>query len=139
MKSRPGVAVAAALLLAGPASAHAQQAPEAPTVAPAPPPPADAWVARPVAEVQALNKITARAATLTLRVGQSLTFGALSIAVRSCLVRPADQAPDTAMYLDITNPTPGAAQFHGWVIASAPAVSMLEDPVYDIRPATCHA
>ncbi len=102
-------------------------------------PPPDPWQPRPVAEVQALDKITARATPLSIRIGQSATFGSLTIAVRACMVRAPDQAADTAMFLDIIDSHQGAPQFHGWMIVSAPGAAMLEHPVYDVRPSGCHA
>ena len=142
-------ALGAAAFFNGVASAQVATAPTVP-VTPAPPeaepgapaapqPPPDVWLARPVAEVQALDKITARVTPLTVRVGQSVTFGSLSIYVRACLVRPPEQAADAAMFLDITDQHEGAPQFHGWMVMSAPGIAMLEHPVYDIRPTACHA
>ena len=106
---------------------------------PVPPPPADIWLARPVADLQGLDKIVARVTPLSIKTGQSASFGSLTITVRACLVRPPDQAVDAAVYLDIVDANPAAPQFHGWMIVSAPSVSMLEHPVYDIRPLGCHA
>lgn len=138
--------LAGLLLAAVPAFAVAQTttpppalpaAPNAAQAAPAPPP--DTWLARPVADLQALDKIGARVTPLTVKTGQSVTFGSLTITVRNCLVRPPDQAADAAVYLDITDANAAAPQFHGWMIVSAPSVSLLEHPVYDIRPLGCHA
>jgi hypothetical protein len=152
-------AVAMALAPAGMARAQVATAPPAPvmpapvmpapvtrapspqgseTVPAAPQPPPDIWLPRPVAELQALDKVSARVTPLAIRVGQSATFGALTIFVRACLVRPPEQPADAAMFLDITDQHPGAPQFHGWMILSAPAVAMLEHPVYDLRPTACH-
>lgn len=107
-----------------------------PPLTAAPPPPA--WVAKPVAELAALDKITARPTPLSVRVGQSATFGSLTVTVRACVARPPDAAADAAAFLDIIDSKPGAPQFHGWMIVSAPAVAMLEHPVYDVRPLGCH-
>jgi hypothetical protein len=123
------------------------QAPASPPVSPLVSPPAssgqapaqDVWLPQPLAELQALDKITARVSPLTIRVGQSGSFGSLSIFVRACVIRAADRPADTAMFLDIIDSHPGAPAFHGWMIVSVPGAAMLEHPVYDIRPAACHA
>jgi hypothetical protein len=155
--------VLATLLLAPLASAQAQtspatspptavpapSAPDAATAAPAAPP-ADAgqaptpapplpniWLPKPVAELTALDKVTARATRLTVRVGQSKTFGSLIIAVRSCAVRPPDQPADAAAFLDITD-SHGGTPFHGWMLADEPGLALLQSPTYDVRPAACH-
>ena len=130
------------------AAALAQQppaptAPAAPsTSAPAPaattPPPPPAWVARGVAEVVALDKVTARATPLSIRVGQSASFRTLTIAVRACDTRPPDQPPDATAFVDVTDSHAGAPQFHGWLLLSAPSVSMLQHPIYDLRLTGCH-
>ena len=117
-----------------PSTAPAGTPPAAPVPAP---PPVNVWLPKPVADLVALDKVTARATRLTVRVGQSVAFGPLSIAVRACEVRPPDQPADATAFLDITDAHPGAAQFHGWMLVSAPAVSMLEHPIYDVRVTGC--
>ncbi|MBV9785257.1 MAG: DUF2155 domain-containing protein [Acidisphaera sp.] len=117
-------------------------APIAPGLPPAPSPDAQSppveWEPRGTADLQTLDKIDNHAATMAVRVGQSAQFGRLTLAVRACVVRPADQAQDAAAYLDITDPSPGAPGFHGWMLAAEPSVSMLEHPVYDVRVLGCH-
>lgn len=97
------------------------------------------WLPRGVAELQALDKITARSATLTIKVGNSARFESLTVLVRSCMIRPSDMARDAAAYLTITDEHQGASPFNGWMLQSAPFVSMLEHPIYDIRVLGCRA
>ncbi len=104
-----------------------------------PPGTANLWVPRPVADLQALDKVDAQVQSLTLKVGQTVQFGALTITLRACVGRPADQPQDSAAFLDIADAHAGQASFHGWMFASEPEVSMLEDPVYDIRLNACHS
>jgi hypothetical protein len=85
----------------------------------------------------ALDKVTARPTQLTARVGQDVRYGALTIVVRSCVVRPPGVSPDVAAFLEITDSRPGVAPFRGWMLMSAPSVSIYEHPVYDIRVAGC--
>ena len=84
----------------------------------------------------ALDKVTARTTALTGKVGDTLRFGSLAIVLRGCVARPADQAADAAAFLDITDRA-GAAVFRGWMVASMPALAIIEHPVYDIRLAAC--
>ena len=95
------------------------------------------WQARTTADLVALDKVTARTTTLTGKVGETLRFGSLSIAVRGCVARAPDQIADSAVFLDITDRKGAVAVFRGWMIASMPAVAILEHPVYDIRLASC--
>lgn len=147
--------VAAALLVLLPALAApvrqtaAQQAatPQAPTVpaAPAPgaappqpqAPPPPAWLPRPAARLILVDKISAQPRTVTVKVGQSIRFGALTIAVRACDVHPPDVPADATAFLDITDSHAGMPGFRGWMFADEPAANMLEHPVYDVRLAGC--
>jgi hypothetical protein len=54
------------------------------------------WLPRGGAVLQALDKVNARSATLTLKVGQSTQFQTLTITLRACRVRPPDQPADAA-------------------------------------------
>lgn len=119
-----GVFLAALLLVAG--TATAQQG----------------WVPQQVAELQALDKVTARVSTLRVPVNSPAQFGSLTISVRSCNARSPDEVPDAAVWMEITDsraPANGAAVFRGWMFANAPGVNMLQHPVYDIRVMECRA
>ncbi len=94
------------------------------------------WIAGSLAELRLLDKVTARATGATLKQGETREFGSLTIVMRSCLLRPKDQPGDAAAFLDITDRNGGSA-FYGWMLASAPAASMLEHPGYDIRVIAC--
>ncbi|GAC1347579.1 MAG: DUF2155 domain-containing protein [Acetobacteraceae bacterium] len=97
----------------------------------------DAWLPKTSAELLLLDKIRAQPSTVEVKVGQRTTFGSLTIEVRSCVVRPADQPADAAAFLDVTDSRPSGAGFHGWLLANTPAVAQLEHPIYDLRLASC--
>ena len=103
---------------------------------PAPPPP-NVWQPRTVAELQVLDKVYARRGVLNVKVGESGAFGTLSIGVGACVVRPPDRAPDAAAFLTVADRGAAAPSFSGWMLRSAPAASMLEHPVYDVRVQAC--
>jgi hypothetical protein len=118
------------------AQAQAPAAPAAPS--PSPPGPApDAWIARPIVDLMALDKVSARATPLSGKVGETLHFGSLTVVARACVVRPPDAAADAASFLDITDARPGIAPFHAWMLLTEPSLSIYEHPVYDIRLAGC--
>ncbi len=96
-----------------------------------------AWLPRGGAELQALDKINARTTTLSVKLGQSVAFGSLTITVRACLVRPADQPADAAAFLEITDSRKDAPGFRGWMLAAEPFVTTLQHPVYDVRVSGC--
>ncbi|WP_431283497.1 DUF2155 domain-containing protein [Humitalea sp. 24SJ18S-53] len=101
---------------------------------------AQEWPRRNTAELQALDKVTARVSTFNATVGTPVRFGTLTILVRACHARPAEDVPDAAAWLEITDEraAPDAPPaFRGWMFASAPGVHTLEHPVYDIRVLEC--
>jgi hypothetical protein len=103
---------------------------------------AQEWRPQRLAELQALDKVTARVTTLRAALNQPERFGSLTITVRACLSRPPDEVPDASAWMEIIDsraPANGAAVFRGWMIANAPGVSMLQHPVYDIRVLDCRA
>jgi len=114
--------LAAALLLVG-LSAWAQEG----------------WVPKTTAELVLLDKVRAQPSKVEVRVGASATFGTLTINLRSCLVRPPDQAADSAAFLVITDSRgKGEDVFKGWILANTPSVSQMEHPLYDLRLVACH-
>jgi len=122
-----------ALLLSGPAAAQAPHPDQMPL-------PEAGWVQKRTAQLQALDKVTARITVLDATVGQPARFGTLTIMVRACNARPPDEVPDAAAFIevrdDLTGPTAPPA-FRGWMLANAPAANMLEHPVYDLRILEC--
>ncbi len=116
---------------AGPAPAG----PATPSIAPVAPVQAE-WVAQGTAELRAIDKVMARTTTLTLKPGETVRFGPLTVTLRSCVVRPPDRAPDAAAFLDIADGA-NPALFRGWMIASQPQLAMVEHATHDIRLYAC--
>jgi len=65
----------------------------------------------------------------------------LLISVKACRVRPPEEPPESAAFLEITDlgrrDTRPSQAFRGWMFASSPAVSAMEHPVYDIWVSGC--
>jgi hypothetical protein len=115
---------------------------QTPPTVPAPAPPTtverpNLWVPASIAKLQALDKVNAQASELTIKVGQSATFGSLTIAVKSCVIRPPDQPADAAVYVDVTDSHPEQPGFDGWMLEDEPSVSMMQHPIYDLRVTGC--
>ena len=112
-----------------------------PLTPPQPPQPAPAapnvWLPEGAAVIQALDKVNAESAVLTIKPGETSAFGALSIQARRCVVRPPDVPQDAAAYLVITDSHADEPSFQGWMLKSNPALSMLEHPIYDVRVLGC--
>ena len=77
------------------------------------------------------------------RLDKSVRFGTLVITVRACVKRPPEEPPQTAAFLQIDEVRPGETTvtskrvFSGWMFASSPAISALDDPIYDITVLDC--
>ena len=102
-----------------------------------PPTPPLSWVPKDIAELQALDKVNARHSVLTVKVGDQVQFGSLRIEVQACVARPPNQPQDAAAFLAITDANNEGVPFRGWMVASQPALSMLQHPVFDIRVTGC--
>jgi hypothetical protein len=97
-----------------------------------------------VAVLQGLDKTTARISKFDAPVGKSVRFGTLVITVRDCVKHPPEEEPESAAFLQIDelrqgDPTTVVSErvFSGWMFASSPALSALENPIYDIGVLDC--
>jgi hypothetical protein len=101
---------------------------------------ADDMIAEPIAVLQGLDKITARVSNFDAPVGKAVRFGDLSILVRACKKNPPVDTPESAAFLQIDDLRPGeepTSEFSGWMFAQSPALSSLEDPIYDVIVLDC--
>jgi hypothetical protein len=93
-----------------------------------------------VAELQGLDKVTARTQRFYAPVGAATRFGTLEITVGDCLVNVPEAPPESVAYLTIIDHKPGQAAeklFAGWMFASTPSLSALDHGVYDVRVLAC--
>ena len=93
-----------------------------------------------VAELQGLDKVTARSQRFYAPIGEATRFGTLEITVGDCLVNKPDAPPESVAYLTIVDHKPGQAEqklFAGWMFASSPSISAMDDGVYDVRVLAC--
>jgi hypothetical protein len=115
------------------------QAPPQATPPAAPQPMQLTWVPQGTAQLQVLDKVNAQNALLTVKVGQDAQFGSLDIQVQACDIHPPDQPQDSAAFLTITDSHTDAPGFRGWMLANNPSLSMLQNPIYDVRVVGCRA
>lgn len=96
--------------------------------------------------LRTLDKVTATTQDYTVKIGDSLEYGSLTIAARHCEKRPPEEIPETYAFLQITDKrlkgTGEEAEdtgkiFSGWMFASKPAISALDHRVYDIWVIDC--
>lgn len=99
-----------------------------------------AGIAKNNAKMQAMDKITGRVSVINVPVDGEVKFGSLSIVVRSCKTRPAEEAPDNFAFVDITDKNLKGDElniFKGWMISSSPATHAVEHPIYDVWLLQC--
>ena len=97
-------------------------------------------ISEPTAVLQGLDKITARVSEIEAPVGKTVTFGGLRITVRDCERNPPEDQPESVAFLQIDEVRPGEEnirRFSGWMFAQSPALSSLENPVYDVILLDC--
>src|SRR5262249_55012452 len=94
-----------------------------PASVPATPIPGD-WQARGMADLIALDKVTARTTPLSVKVGASVPLGSLTVTVRGCAVRGSDQPADATAFLEVTDRGAAAPVFRGWMFAAEPSLSV---------------
>jgi len=111
-------------------------------------PPPGRRTRRPIAVVQAIDKITAETMRFEVEVGgRPVRFDkTLIVSARACEVSASDEVVrDSVAYLDISVQPRGAQNqeprqiYRGWMFASTPAVSGLQHPVYDAWVVGCKA
>jgi hypothetical protein len=93
-----------------------------------------------VVVLRGLDKITAHISTFEAPIGQTVTFGALQITARACDKHPPEETPESAAFLEIVEARAGEqpqSLFSGWMFASSPALSALENPIYDLWVLDC--
>ena len=105
---------------------------------------ANSWLSSEQAFLQALDKITARIATVPVTLNQPVKFGTLEIELKHCAFSPPEVPPEAAAFLEIRDvgfvdneESDKITVFSGWMFASSPAVSSLEHSVYDVTLLAC--
>lgn len=141
-------AAAAALLLAGPASAQdlsltPPSRPDALSTAP------DAGgtipgrglsgsaVSATGGIVRVLDKIDGTIADLDLDVGETREVGSLTVTLGDCRYPADNPAGDAFALVSIRTVADDVAIFEGWMVASSPALSAMDHPRYDVWALRC--
>ena len=89
--------------------------------------------------LRGLDKVSGQSTDLALNVGDSVTFGRLEVRLGECRYPADDPESDAFAQLTITNLQDRKALFTGWMIASSPALSALDDRRYDVWVISCQS
>lgn len=91
-----------------------------------------------VARLRGLDKVTGHTQDFELAPGASITFGRLELRLAECRYPAADPSSDAYAELTILDRRANREVFSGWMIASSPALSALDDPRYDVWVMSCN-
>ena len=89
------------------------------------------------AMLRGLDKVTGQTRELTLAVGERVEFGRLEVLLAECRFPAADPSSDAFAEMTITDKKANSRVFSGWMIASSPALSALDDARYDVWVISC--
>lgn len=118
-------------------SAHAQETP--PEAIPGPQTEARQHATEaPGGVVRILDKLTGQIADRDLGRGQAVTEGRLTVLMDQCRYPSDNPSSDAFAHLTISDAQKGETPvFAGWMVASAPALSALDHPRYDVWVLHC--
>lgn len=88
--------------------------------------------------LRGLDKISGQTIELPVNVGDAVRFGRLDVRLGECRFPAEDPESDAFAQMTITDTANGKALFTGWMIASSPAISALDDARYDVWIVACN-
>lgn len=91
----------------------------------------------PGAQLRVLDKLTAKVEDVTIARGQSQAFGRMTVQLDACRYPAGNQVAEALAHLTILNQGMEKPSFAGWMVASSPALSALDDPRYDVWVIRC--
>ncbi len=104
-------------------------------------PPAHAErISNAIAVFAALDKVTGRVSPLEIKMGQTVTFGALKVTPRACKTSPPTEVPQTSAFLEVDEILLNGSSkriFTGWTFAESPGLHAVEHPTFDVWLTSC--
>lgn len=87
--------------------------------------------------LRALDKISGQTTDIEIASGSAARFGNLQIVMADCRYPAGNPSGNAYAALEISEAGKAGTLFSGWMIASAPALSALEHPRYDVWVIRC--
>ncbi|MFI0395946.1 DUF2155 domain-containing protein [Paracoccus jiaweipingae] len=87
--------------------------------------------------LRGLDKVSGQTTDLALAVGDTVDYGRLRVHLAECRFPADDPSSDAFAELTIDDRAANKTVFSGWMIASSPALSALDDARYDIWVMSC--
>ena len=91
----------------------------------------------PGATLRGLDKAAGTTTDFDLAIGETVGFGRLSVVLSDCRYPIGDPSSNAYGHLTIADRVTGTVEFDGWMVASSPALSALDDPRYDVWLLRC--
>ena len=91
------------------------------------------------AMLRGLDKVSGRTTDLLVPVGDAVRYGRLEVRVGECRYPSGDPSSDAYAQMTITDLRQNTTAFAGWMIASSPALSALDDARYDVWVMSCQS
>ena len=97
------------------------------------------WTPGKTALLGVLDKVDGSTAQVSIPVGGQANVGDLQVSVQSCLIRPAGQLPDAAIFLTVEPLAniSGPPLFRGWMVRSTPGATVVGDAGETFRVIGC--
>ena len=89
------------------------------------------------AKLRGLDKISGRTTDLDLKIGETVRYGRLEVRLGECRYPAGNPSSDAFAQMTITDLSQNTTLFSGWMIASSPALSALDDARYDVWVISC--
>ena len=93
-----------------------------------------------IAEIQILDKITAKVKTYNIKKNNSLKIDSLNVEIYACFKSPPEEIPEDYVLLKIYDSIDNSKNnliYQGWMISSSPSATPLEHPIYDLWLKDC--
>jgi hypothetical protein len=84
-----------------------------------------------------LDKVSGVTTEIEMATGETAEMGGLQVTLSDCRFPTEDPTSNAYAHLTISDRANGQTIFAGWMIASSPALSALDDPRYDIWLKRC--
>ncbi|MCQ0970752.1 DUF2155 domain-containing protein [Paracoccus sp. TK19116] len=89
--------------------------------------------------LRGLDKVSGQTTDMVLGVGDSTRYGRLEVRLGECRFPAGAPSSDAFAQMTITDTLQNVTLFSGWMIASSPALSALDDPRYDVWVISCQS
>lgn len=96
-------------------------------------------VAERVVTIAGLNKRNGKSVEIAVKPGAVVTYGPLTIAVRTCETTPPWEQKLSGAFLQIHERRAATSRriYSGWMFAESPSLNPLEHPLYDVWVKSC--